>query len=46
MGVIGTNAGALIDLVGVAVLQQDVGFGTHYEESGTETEEERRSKSA
>jgi hypothetical protein len=38
--VIGTDAGALIDLVGVAALQQDVGFGTHYEEGGTEGEEE------
>src|ERR1017187_6096864 len=39
-GVIRTNTGALIDLVGVAALQQDVGFGAHYEEGGTEREEE------
>src|SRR5207253_9125243 len=39
-GVIGTDAGALIDLVGVAALQQDVGFGAHYEEGGAEGEEE------
>ena len=35
---IGTDAGALIDLVGVAALQQDVGFGAHYEEGGAEGE--------
>src|SRR5260370_41162882 len=39
-GVIGTDAGALIDLVGVAAVQQDVGVGTHYEEGGTKGEEE------
>src|ERR1017187_3846992 len=39
-GVIRTDTGALIDLVGVAALQQDVGFGAHYEEGGTEREEE------
>lgn len=33
---IGTDAGALIDLVGVAALQQDAGFGAHYEEGGAE----------
>jgi hypothetical protein len=39
-GVIGTDARALIDLVGVAALQQGVGFGAHYEEGGAEGEEE------
>jgi len=38
--VIGTDARALIDLVGVAALQQDVGFGAHYEEGGAQGEEE------
>ena len=35
---IGTDAGALIDLVGVAALQQDLGFGAHYEEGEVEGE--------
>src|SRR5260370_35430923 len=39
-GVIGTDAGALIDLVVVAALQQDVGFGSNYKEAGPEGGEE------
>jgi hypothetical protein len=40
-GVIGSDSGGLVHWVGVAALEQDVGFGAHDEEGRAEREDEK-----